>query len=167
MPLYMNRQYAYPIVSAAGGRGNIATDYRLHPQLAPGQNPYQDWTTAGISLMPETPVISVQPTNVPSPAAAASLAVALSDSGTPRMGDMTPTLLVPNDIATEGPKDEWTSSSRAESSISLGSKYASVLDLNEYERGRPQIRVPGQGEDSLFDGVSVVPHNPHVMNRID
>ncbi|KAF9135251.1 hypothetical protein BGW39_003931 [Mortierella sp. 14UC] len=148
MPLYMNRQYAYPPTNGGGGMD------RLHPQSVPDCNSYQDWDSAGTPLMPGTPMISVRPAIVPTSAAVA----AATASRSPRAANMSTTLLAP-DIEIEGPKDEWASSTGAGS---LSSREVSVSDLNEFERGRPQIRVEGEGEDSLFgDSVDVVSHNPH------
>ncbi|KAG0261559.1 hypothetical protein BGZ95_004206 [Linnemannia exigua] len=151
MPLYMNRQYAYPPTS---GRG-VGMD-RLHPQSMSDHNPYQDWdSAAGTPLMPGTPMVSIRPAMVPTSAAVAAA------SQSPRTPNMSSTLLASN-AEIEGPKDEWASSTGAES---LSSRNVSVSDLNEFERGRPQIRVKGEGEDSLFgDGVEVVPHNPHATS---
>jgi hypothetical protein len=163
-PLYMNRPYgAYPTTSGAA-----AMDLS-HPQLAPDQQShYQDWNSAGTPLItPGASMVSIRPAIVPTSAAVAALqAATAAASQAPHMGTVTTTLLPP-DIEIDGPKDEWESS-RAGSTISLGSKNVSASDLNEFERGRPQHRVPGEGEDSLFgNGLEVVAHNPHCLSRVN
>ncbi|KAK3820520.1 MAG: hypothetical protein JOS17DRAFT_755844 [Linnemannia elongata] len=159
-PLYMNRSYAaYPTTTAAAMRLS-------HPHSAPDQQHfYQDWDAAGTPLMtPGTPMASIRPAFVPTSAAVAA-AQAAAASRTPRLGN-TPTLLYP-DIEIDGPKDEWASS-RAESTISLSSKHISTSEVNEFERGRPQHRVEGEGEDSLFgEGLDVVAHSPHSISRLE
>ncbi|KAG0376726.1 hypothetical protein BGX24_007320 [Mortierella sp. AD032] len=128
MPLYMNRQYAYPPISGGG----LSMD-RLHPQSVSDHNPYHDWdSAAGTPLMPGTPIVSIHPAIVPTSAAVAA-ATASQSSGTPNMSSTPLTLRT----EIEGPKDEWASSTGAES---LSSRNISVSDLNEFERGRPQIR---------------------------
>ncbi|KAF9551277.1 hypothetical protein EC957_009161 [Mortierella hygrophila] len=159
-PLHMNRSYAvYPTTTAAAL--NLP-----HPHSAPDQHICQNWDAAGTPLMtPGTPMVSIRPAIVPTPATAAAAQVAAT-SRTPRL-DNTATPLPLAYIEIDGPKDEWASS-RAESSISLSSKSVSTSELNGFERRRPQHRVEGEGEDSLFgEGLDVVTHNPHSISRIE
>lgn len=162
--LYMNRSYAaYPTTTTA----DAAVMDLSHSQLAPDQyNLYQDWDSAGTPLMtPGTPMVSIRPAIVPTSAAVAA-AQAAAASRTARMGNITTTLLPP-DIEIDGPKDEWASSG-AGSTISLSSKNVSASDLNAFQRGGPQRREAGEGEDSMFgDGLDVVSHNPHSLSRVD
>ncbi|KAF9124938.1 hypothetical protein BGX30_000690 [Mortierella sp. GBA39] len=157
-PLYMNRSYAaYPTTTTAALNPS-------HPHSTPDQHIYQDWDAAGTPLMtPGTPMVSIRPAIAPTPAAAAQV---VATSRTPRL-DNTATPLPHAYIEIDGPKDEWASS-RAESTISLSPKSVSTSELNEFERRRPQHRVEGEGEDSLFGGgLDVVTHNPHSISRIE
>ncbi|KAF9908776.1 hypothetical protein EC991_009479 [Linnemannia zychae] len=146
MPLYMNGQHAYPSVHDGGDMN------RLDPQSVTDQNPYQDWDSVGTPLMPETPMISVRPAIAPTSAAVAATSRSL---GAANIQTKPPA----PDVEIGGPKDEWASST---GSGSLSSRNVSVSNLNEFGRGRPQMRVEGEGEDSLFDDcVDAVGHNPH------
>ncbi|KAG9065867.1 hypothetical protein KI688_002164 [Linnemannia hyalina] len=159
-PLYMNRSYAaYPTTTAAAL--NLS-----HPHSAPDQHIYQNWDAAVTPLItPGTPMVSIRPATIPTPAAAAAVQV-VATSRTPRLGN-TAIPLPHADVEIDGPKDEWASS-RAESTISLSSKSVSASELNGFERRRPQHRVEGEGEDSLFgEGLDVVTHNPHSISRIE
>lgn len=160
-PLYMNRSYAaYPTTTTAPL--NLS-----HPHSIPDQQHiYQDWNAAGTPvMMPGTPMVSIRPAVVPTAAAVAAAEVAAA-SRTPRLGSTAATLLHP-DIEIDGPKDEWASS-RAGSTISLSAKNMSTFEFNELERGRPQHRVQGEGEDSLFGGgLDVATHNPHSISSIE
>ncbi|KAF9107501.1 hypothetical protein BGX29_006189 [Mortierella sp. GBA35] len=172
MPLYMNRQYAYPTTTTAAGAGAAAGGMdRMDPQSVPDQNPYEDWNSVATPLMPGTPMVSVRSSIVPTSTAAAAATTttaaagaAVASSRDSFMANMSPNLLSP-DIEIEGPKDEWASSGAMSM---MSSRNGSVSDLNEFERRRPQIRIEGQGEESLFgDGMEVSAHNPHASIRVD
>ncbi|KAG0376727.1 hypothetical protein BGX24_007321, partial [Mortierella sp. AD032] len=121
LPLFMRPNHL-----AAFGASAAPTD-RLHSQSVPYHNHYQDWNTVG------SPMVSIQPT---------SAAPTTTPSRTPRVTHLPPTQPSSN-VDIDGQRGEWLSSQDLASS----STTASVSDLNEFERRRPQIHEEGQGGD--------------------
>ncbi|KAK3842087.1 MAG: hypothetical protein J3R72DRAFT_474998 [Linnemannia gamsii] len=139
---------------------------RLHPQSAPDQNGYQDWTgpytsaalgspvtPAGSplsSLRQQQPTFRHQPRVINLPPSSPSLASSQSPSA--EISDV------------YVPKGEWFTNGSASSSSP--SSNGSAPDLNAFKVGkrRPQMQEEGIGEDSLFD-IESPTHNPQATSQ--
>ncbi|KAG0276435.1 hypothetical protein BGZ95_007542 [Linnemannia exigua] len=143
---------------------------RLHPQLVPDLNGYQDWanpyTSAALgspvphagsplsSLRQQQSTLSHQPRVINFPPSSPSQASSKSQVQSPSTEN--------SDVY--GPKGEWSTNGSASSSSS--SSNGSAPDLHAYEVGRrrPQMQEEGIGEDSLFYIESPI-HNPQATGQ--
>ncbi|KAG0373524.1 hypothetical protein BGX24_011603, partial [Mortierella sp. AD032] len=160
IPLYThNRQSA--VSTIAGTTGGEDAE-RLRPHSVPDHNRYQDWDLVGTPLMSPNPndemhfarasAVGSTPTGLIYTTAGAGTNKAGGNRGSvesgvpfnPRVFHLPPTQLPP-DVDIHAPKGEWYASGSNFGGGGGNMSRASVAELNEFERRRPQIQEEGIG----------------------